>query len=235
MHVPTHEAPMCANCRKKAAVKRYVDKNFDEMVCAACFDRWTVQSAMDDKLIQLMTLEGQGQYDEALALLDEILEANRHLDHDGWLVRSILDRRALIFLDTQRYAEALEACEAWAQLGFGDVSERWMHALGTAHTLEPLGRDQEALDIIEDALGYQDPKYLPGVLGVLEELVRFSNKLGKPVDPKWLKLAEAAAERYGVEMPVRDSPAEAILALEELTRGKQPKRPKKADEESDEE
>jgi hypothetical protein len=94
-----------------------------------------------------------------------------------------------------------------------------MNALGTAETLEALGRDGEALAVLEDALGYEDAKYLPSVRSVLNELVRFSEKLALPVDPKWLKIAGALAERHGVEMPARDSPGDAIRALEEAIQG----------------
>jgi len=195
------------------------------MVCATCLERREVRDAYEGKLLHITALERRKQYDEAIVCLNTILEENHARDHDGWLARSVADHRVLILLDAGRYAEAEQACKAWSQLGFSDVSERWMHALGTAHTLEGLGRDREAVAALEDALGYEDPKYLPSVLGVLTELVRFSEKLALPVDPKWLRIAEAVAERYGVGMPVHDSPGQAVFALEEAVRGKQPKRP----------
>ncbi len=226
------ESPICGYCEQKPAVRQFTRKAYCKMVCATCFDRLSVQEALETKILDIESLESRGQYDEALAYLDAILQANRDRDHDGWLARSVAHHRAIIFLEAGRYVEAEQVHHAWAQLGFGDVSERWMHADGTARTLEALGRDQEALVVIEEALAYQDPKFLPSATWMLAALIHFSNKLGKPVDAKWLKLAEAVAERYGVEMPVRNSPGEAVLALVELTRGKQPKRPKAADEES---
>jgi hypothetical protein len=57
------------------------------------------------------------------------------------------------------------------------------------------------------------------------ELVRLSDKAGQAVDPRWLSVAKAVAECYGVDMPVRDSPGEAILALAAITEKVQPKRP----------
>lgn len=56
------------------------------------------------------------------------------------------------------------------------------------------------------------------MLGVLLELVRFSEKLGVPFNSKWLPIAEALASEEGVEMPSAPSPAAAILALEEALR-----------------
>lgn len=131
----------------------------------------------------------------------------------------------MILFNAARYPEAERAFRAWAELGFDDVSQRWMHADGTARTLEALGRDREAVAVLEEALGHQDPKYLPSAIWVLTGLARLSEKVGQPVDSKWLRIAEAIAERYGVEMPVRDSPGQAIFALDEALQGKQPKRP----------
>lgn len=225
MQFPNDETLLCVLCRERPATDEYTISGHTKMVCATCLERWNVRAAYEDELLHLTALERRGQYDEALACLDAIMEANRDRDHDGWLARSIADHRVLILLDAGRYAEAEEACKAWALLGFADVSQRWMHALGAAHALEALSRDREALVALEDALGHEDPKYLPSVLGVLTELVRLSEKVGQPVDPKWRRIAEAVAERYGVDMPARSSLSGAILALEEVTRGKQPKRP----------
>lgn len=218
MLLPKDKSLICARCQEKPAVKRYVHNNIDEMVCAACFDRWSLQDVAADNLFQLESLRSSGKHDEALACVDAMLEANRHLDHDGYLARTVAHERALTLFHAGRYAAAQQAYRAWAQLGFEDVSERWMNALGMAETLEALGRDGEALAALEDALGYEDPKYLPSVRSVLNELVRFSEKLALPIDPKWLRIAGALAERHGVEMPARDSPGDAIRALEEAMR-----------------
>lgn len=225
MQFPNDEPSLCALCQEKPATENYALSGHTKPVCAACLERWNVQDAYENKLLHITALERRGQYDEALACLDAILEANSDRDHDGWLARSVADHRVLLLLDAGRYAEAEESCRAWARLGFADVSQRWMHALGTAHSLEALGRDQEAVAALEDALGYEDPKYLPSVLSVLTELVRLSEKVGQAFDSKWLRTAEAVAERYGIDMPANDSPGQAILALQEAVQGKQPQRP----------
>lgn len=228
MQPPSDELPLCSLCGKKPATEKYALSGHPEMVCASCLERRQVRDALEDELLHIMALERRKQYDEALACLAAILEANRHRDHDGWLARSVAHDRAVLLFEAGRYAEALQAHDAWAELGFEDVSERWMHSDGKARTLEALGRDREAVAVLEDALGYQDPKYLPSALWVLTALARISEKVGQPVDSKWLKIAEAVADRYGIDMPVRDSPGEAILALGEATRGRQPKRPHQA-------
>jgi tetratricopeptide (TPR) repeat protein len=196
------------------------------MVCATCLDRLEVwdeyQYGASDIHRDLVMNE---RYDEALACLDEILEANRHRDHDKWLARSIARDRAMILSDADRYAEAEHACEAWAQLGLDDVWDRWMHAHVKADILDALGRPREALAALEEARSYRDPKYLPSAMLLLVPAVELSKKLGQPVDPKWRSLAEAVAKRYRAELPVADSLGEAILELDEITRTRQPKFP----------
>lgn len=225
MQHPNNETSLCALCEEKPATEQYTRAGHTETLCAACFERWTLQDALEGKLVHILGLARRRQYDEALACLDAILGANQERDHDGWLAQSVAHERAVILFEAGRYVDAEQAYHAWAELGFIDVWRRRMHALGLAKTLEALGRDREALAVLEDVLGYDDPRDLPFALTVLAELVRFSDKLGLSVDAKWLKLAEAAAERYGVEMPPGDSPGKAILALREITRSMQPKRP----------
>lgn len=225
MQFPNNDPPLCASCQEKAAIKQYTHETRSEMLCATCFDRWSVHDAFENELRHIFELEGRLQYDEALARLDAILEAERERDHDGWLAGSVAHHRAELLLEACRYAEAEQAYDAWSRLGFIDIWRRRMHALGLARTLEGLGREREAVAVLEDVLGYDDPKDVPFAIHPLAELARLSEKLHLPVDSKWLRIAEGVAERYGVDMPVRDSPGEAILALEEITQGRQPKPP----------
>lgn len=224
MPLPNNEPTLCALCENKPGTEKYTRSGRTEWVCATCFDRWSVQDALEDRLLHIIALERQEQYDEALACLDTILESNRYRDHDGWLANSVALHRTSILFNAGRYVEAEQAYREWAQIGFIDIWRRQLHGLGLAKTLDALGRDREAVVVLESALGHEEPKDLPLALTVLAELVRISLKLALPIDSKWLKIAEAVAECYAVDMPIRDSPGEAILALEELTRGRQPKR-----------
>ncbi len=221
MHSPDESSLLCASCEQKPAVKRYARGGFDEVLCATCFDRSTVQELLENKLTHLLDLESRQQYDEALVCLDEVLETNRYRDHDGWLVNSFALHRTSILFDAGRYAEAEQAFEDWARVGFIDLWRRQMHALGLAKTLEALGRDREAIPVLENVLGHEDEEDLSSALLVLTELVRISEKLAVPVDSKWLGVAEAVAKYHGVEMPTDRSPAKAILALEEVLRSRQ--------------
>jgi tetratricopeptide (TPR) repeat protein len=221
MQLPNNQPQLCWFCKKRPATVKYTHRSgrLTEMVCATCLDRLEVQEEYEYKARDIIhPLEGNEQYDEALAWLDAFLEANRHRDHDRWLARSIASHRANILFDAGRYAEAEQACEAWAELGFADVWERWLHRTVTAQTLDALGRSREGLAVLEDALTHQDPKHLPTARGYLEKLAEISEKLGQPVDPKWRSLAQEVAEWYGVEMPKHDSLGKAIIELSKAIR-----------------
>ncbi|UQA61682.1 hypothetical protein [Polyangium aurulentum] len=221
-HSPAEEPKLCWLCGKNEATEPYALSKQTEMICATCLERRRARDALEDRLIYITNLEYDRRYDAALACLDEILEANRHRDHDLWLARSIAMLRSSILFNAGRYAEAEKACEAWAQLGFRNIHDRWMHAFEKAQTLNALGRPREALAVVEDGLGHQDPRYIEAAMLLLTPLVRLSKKLGQPVDPKWRGLAEAWARHHEIDMPVGDSLEKTILELQKIYRARKP-------------
>ncbi|MDC3953038.1 hypothetical protein [Polyangium jinanense] len=186
-------------------------------VCATCLDRLEVQDAFEYKGLAIIKLMSRDQYDEALASWDAFEEANRHRDHDGWLARSVARDRAFILYEAGRYEEALQAAETVAQLGFENVTYRWAHGSEKARILQALGRHREALAAFEDAFSHQDPRYVAAAPYFFPHLVELSENVGQPVDEKWRRVAEAGAEDFAVEMPVRDSLGESMRALAEMT------------------
>jgi tetratricopeptide (TPR) repeat protein len=224
---------LCERCREKPATETYSHRGFAARACATCHNRWFLQDVQEDRLVEMSKLNLAGKFDESLACFNGILEANRHRDHDGYLARSIASHRVLVFLHAERYAEALEESKAWAALGFENGWERWMHALGTAHALEGLGRAEEAIPVLEQALAYEDEKHLPSATGVLQELARLSQSASRPVDAKWLRLAAAIAEEYGVALPQGESVAQILVMLGNVVRDMLPKRAREDEEDSE--
>jgi hypothetical protein len=89
MQFPDEQPQLCERCQEQPATAKYTRANISDMLCATCLDRMEVQDAIEDRLQHMDDLERRKQYDEALACLDEILEANRHRDHEnGWLEAS---------------------------------------------------------------------------------------------------------------------------------------------------
>jgi len=209
--------PLCWLCRKKPATHTHTQKNFSERVCATCLDRLQVQHDYEHAWLHFLELEDEERYDEVLAGIGAFLEANRHRDHDLWLVRSITRDRSLILFEAGRYAEADEACDAWGRFPFDNVTDRWFHGSAKAQIVQELGNPREALAIFEEAFSHQDPRYAASIPYYLHWLVDFSDAVGQPVDEKWRSVAVAGAADFAVEMPVRGSLGESMLALAEMT------------------
>ena len=219
MQPPSEKPQPCWSCEKREATHSYTCAGRTVRVCATCLDRLEVQEAFEYKGLDINKLMRREQYDEALASWEAFEEANRHRDHDGWLARSVARDRAFILHEAGRYTEALQASEAVAQLGFENVTARWGHGSAKARTLQALGRHREALAAFEEAFSHQDPRYASSIPYYLPLLVELSEGAGQPVDEKWRSAAEAGAEDFAVEMPVRDSLGESMRALAEMTQG----------------
>jgi tetratricopeptide (TPR) repeat protein len=175
-------------------------------------------------IVDTFPLVDEERFDEVLAWLDAFENANRHRDHDGWLARSIASHRELTLWQAERYEEALIACDIREKLGFENITDKWALASSRAHNYEGLGRHDEALAVFEKAFREQDPRYLSGARYYLRPLVEYATNAGKPVDESWREVVQNVANEYEVEMPVRETLAETILALYELTENKPSKR-----------
>src|SRR5262249_25268039 len=117
---------------------------------------------------------------------------------------------------------------------------RMLHALCAADNLDALGRTQEGVQLLEDALPHAQPKHMWTVFGLLKNLVELSEKLGQSIDPKGQGLPEAGAKARGVELPdwkakgsslgeaIREAAAAAHALYEEKEAARQARRAKNA-------
>src|SRR5215813_7702677 len=96
MQFPDEKPQMCESCKERPAVTKltYPRTGWSGMLCAVCFDRLTFEIAYNDTMSHVQDLRRNEQYDEALACLDELLEANRHRDPEKRLARNIAKDRA---------------------------------------------------------------------------------------------------------------------------------------------
>jgi tetratricopeptide (TPR) repeat protein len=224
---PNDDQQVCAFCEEQPAIEAYkLGDGRTLMVCAACNVRQKERDALESRFHHVLTLPDD-QDDEALACLDEILRANRDNDHDRSMARRVAWTRVWILSEAGRYADAEQALNAWAQLGFANVGERLLHARATAENLHAQGRTQEAVQCLEEGLGHAAPPQLPTAFLILEDLVQMSEKLGQPIDPKWQGLAEAGAKEWGFDLPdwkeKGSSLGEAILEMNAAIRAPQDK------------
>lgn len=229
MALPDNLPDPCTSCKTRPATASYKNAYVQALpaveVCEACLDRLALHDAWQHRSAsEMMGFVDREEYDEALRWLDAFWEAHKHRDVDRWLARSVAASRHSILYWAERDEEALLALEEAEKLGFDNVSYRYAHAADKAQVLEALGRPEEALAVFEEAFRVQEPRYAAAAAYYLRVLVEIAEKAGKPVDPKWLDVARAVAEAYGIELPQCDSLAETLLAVNEATAKRVPKR-----------
>jgi tetratricopeptide (TPR) repeat protein len=207
--------PLCRRCGKRPASTTFTNRTgaWSERACEFCFDRFALEDAMGWGIVDASPLVEAERWDDILAWLDELLAANRHRDHDGWLARSVASHRELTLWQAGRFEEALAACDVVDQLGFEDDWYRYAAGSSRASVLESLGRHAEALAVFEEASRYHDPRAFQSLGHLMVRAVEYSANASQPVNESWREVAQNVATHYGVEFPVRPTLAESITEL----------------------
>jgi hypothetical protein len=84
-------------------------------------------------------------FDEAQRMLEDMPSAHAPRDADGWLRRSILAHKAMLYLATGDPGRALSTYQELTLLGFTQPSERVEYGLGHSRALLAHGRPQQAV------------------------------------------------------------------------------------------
>lgn len=192
----TPPSAFCSFCREPCAAEQVtLSEESAEPLCTRCRDHEQAVDEYQQLAPTLDSLERQGKVDEALALLNQFLQTNRHRDREQWLARHAASARQSLLYFADRDLEALQASEDAEKLGFANVAERWAHARSKALALQALGKPDDALRTFEDAFHHQDPAYNDAAPYFFRALIQFYADAGKPVDPRWLPVADAAAKQ----------------------------------------
>ena len=112
-------------------------------------------------LPELDKLAAAGNFSDAQRILDDMLSVHVRQDADGWLKRSIISHKALLYMTAGSHSQALLAYQELKQLGFAGPSERVEYSLGVSRALLAGGRAPEAIGVLEEALDGLDSRILP--------------------------------------------------------------------------
>ncbi len=182
-------------------------------VCTSCLVRQEVQDVYEKKLPELHELTATRRFDEAHQVLDTMRSQHGGRDRDGWLTRSIVAHKALLYLEQGEYGKALSAYQEWAQLGFAQPSERVEHSLGRARALVADHRAGEAVAVLEATLESLEPDLLPASICLLEALAMSYAALNTPIPQRWYGVLLSAAQALNIELPngERDAPPDRLI------------------------
>jgi len=176
-------------------------------------DHDETQDAYERLLPRVVALTDEARFDEALAVLDEMLRSESHRDHDGWLRRSVVAHRALILAEAGKTVDALSEWDQRADLGLTDPSDRIEHALGAGTCLTKLRRYDEAIALLRSALHDLPLSHLGSALGLLARLAHAYAGSGQPFPATYEPLIRAIAAYHDVAITDSTDAAESVMKL----------------------
>ena len=190
----------CTFCGKPAEHQYTLAKRTVE-ICATCLVRQRLQDVYEAALPELDKLATAGNFSDAQRILDAMLSVYVQQDTDGWLKRSIISHKALLYMMAGSHSQALLEYQALKQLGFAGPSERVEYGLGISRALLAGGRAPEAISVLEEALDGLDSCTLPSGIPLLEALGQSHAALGIPLPERWRVVLRSAAAAAGIELP----------------------------------
>jgi len=188
----------CEECGQLGAERAIAGRRF--VLCDRCNDRLLVQIALDERILEIVKLS-TAEPDKALAILDDVHENYRNIDHDGWLERSIRSQRALIFLQSDRREDALvelRAIERNLEAGSDEFAEN-KHSIATVLARD--GKPRDAIYELDLALADLERLRTGTVVGLLTAYARVASDHGWTVPQKYQSTFERAVREWGMPVP----------------------------------
>lgn len=179
-----------------------------------CLVRQGLQDVYEAALPELHRLATARDFGEVQRMLEKILSAHAQQDADGWLKRSIIAHKALLYMVEGDHGQALSTYQELKQLGFAQPSDRVEYSMGVSRAFLADGRALEAVAALEEALDSMDSSILPSGVPLLEALALGYIALDKSIPERWRDVLRSAALAAGIELPER----EQDMVLDELIR-----------------
>lgn len=190
----------CQRCRQPA-LRVYARSGQTFQLCERCFDRYQVQDAYEQRLLELERLTRQGNYETALTILHDISDAYSSCDHDGWLENTILLHKALIFAEQGKHDDALKAYRIRAQRHFAEPSDFMVNQLAIARTLDQLGKPAEAISELECGLDAVQGASIPTALSLLVQYAKIAEQQRQALPTTYKSLLEKVINYFGIKLP----------------------------------
>ena len=196
-------ATICEFCRDAPAGDvPYVRQGRSLAACPACLDRYTVQSALEDRIQEVFEHAGNGDLPAAFAIFDQLLATWSHRDQSRYLARSVASFRLLLLREEGQLDQAHEAAVAREALGFHDAEDEMLHRSEMACLFEQSDRPAEALTAMEAGLDLAtDEKTLPRALHIFRRYVSIAGPAGETALRPREPLIRQTLAAWGVEPP----------------------------------
>ncbi len=171
-------------------------------VCSRCRDYYAIHDALNGVILRVVQIERK-EPQTAMRILDEVLVANSHLDHTGWLDRSVRAHKAGILAQQGQHEEAIVALKmltsdyvAHRSTYVGNEDLILNQTILALH-LRDLGKHDEALAALRVAI--EDPTVM-GMQKALKLYVEIAHVVGAPVPSSYAKRAVDVAKLWGIDV-----------------------------------
>lgn len=188
----------CEECGRLGAERAIAGRRF--VLCDQCNDRLLVQIALDERIVEIVKLSTTDPA-RAIAILNEVYEAYRHIDHDAWLERNVRSQRALIFLQSGCHEDALvefRTIERNLEAGSEEFAEN-KHSI--ANVLARDGKPRDAIHELELALADREHLRTGTVVGLLTAYARVASEHRWTVPSVYQAAFERAIHDWGMPVP----------------------------------
>jgi hypothetical protein len=167
-------------------------------ICERCLDRYEIQDAYEARLPEIASFIDKQDYENALAVLDQLQIAEGARDHEGWLQNSILADRALILGRQGRWNEALDIYRLRAKRGFQDDSEYLVHQLAVADLLDQADKPAAAVQELELGLNAAQGNSISTALNLFVLYAGIAAREGWDIPTSYRPLLEQTLQRWGI-------------------------------------
>lgn len=165
-------------------------------LCPTCLDQYEIQRAYQDRVDEIEGLSGEGNYDAALGILQELLDKYGHLDHIGVFRTAISAHEALILEFQGRLAEAAEKYRSILVLP--NESERLLNRWSIARVLDKMGDVPGTIRELELGLDAATGAAIPTALTVLDKYASVLARENLEMPERYRRLFEDVANWWGL-------------------------------------
>ena len=163
--------------------------------------RCELQDILESKMSLVTTLAGEGRQQDAIDLLQVVLEENAQRDWDGWLEWRVVSQQASLLAQQGKLNEALEKYRHLSTVRCPTASDYLINQVALFDTLDALGSTPEGVVELEQGLDSASGEAIPTALMALGRYADLGQRTSIPVPVRYRKLLSDVLGWWGIEVP----------------------------------
>jgi tetratricopeptide (TPR) repeat protein len=160
-----------------------------------------LQGLLEHRLLDARSLAEHGRHQEAIDVLQVLLEENRHRDKEGWLEWAVLSQQASILAEEGRLAEALAKYRTLSGMRPPNLSESLLNRISLFDTLDAMGDAEHAIAELEIGLDSTTGVAIPTALMAFARYAQIAARDSIPVPVRYKALLKDVLHWWGIDVP----------------------------------